>query len=214
MKLRFIFGLLMLGAIMVLSGACGKKADTENMMLYVKAHELYAAAQFSQAAGLLEGVNKFSPALILRAKAEYFSGNPDKAEKSCRRAIKYQPASFEAKLLLARVLREKGEMTNAQELAEGILADNPNDIRLLRFAATLAGERGDAAEAAVLLDRAAELSAEGAMVLLDRARLRWIAGRSTDALEDLSRAGAMIPAGTPVSRSINQLEKRITEAMQ
>ena len=194
--------------------SCKEKAGEDDIRLYVNALELYGDGHFSLAAELLAGVKKFSPSLILRAKSEYFSGNLDRAEKSCKQAVKYQPASFEAKLYLARVLRDKGESEEAKQLAENMMIDNPNDIRLLRFAATLAMERDDAVEAAMLLDRAVELSADSAMVLLDRARLRWIAGRGGEALEDLSRAGAMLPRNSPVLRSINQLEKRITEVVQ
>ena len=211
---RSFFKIILLGAIIVMFAACREKAAADDVRLYANALELFGSGQFSQAAELLEGVSKFSPAITLRAKAEYFSGNPDRAEKSCRQALKRQPSSFEAKLLLARILREKGETAKAKELAENIMADNPNDIRLLRFAATLAAERGDTGEASVLLDRAAELSSEGAMVLLDRAKLRWVAGRGSEALEDISRAGAMLSGNTPVLRSIEQLEKRITEAVR
>jgi len=208
------FYLFLLGAITVTANACKEKAGEDDVRLYVSAMELYGGGQFSQTAELLAGVKKFSPALTLRAKAEYFSGNPEQAEESCKQALKYQPSSFEAKLLLARILRDKGESENSRKLAEDMMADNPNDIRLLRFAAALAVERENGVEAAALLDRAAELSADSAMVLLDRARLRWIAGRGTEALEDLARARAMLPENTPVSRSINQLEKRILEALR
>ena len=209
-----IFGILLLGVISLSAGACNGKGSADDVKLYANALELYGDGQFSQTAELLAGVKKFPPSLTLRAKAEYFQGDIKRAEKSCRRVIKYQPSSFEAKLFLARILREKGEYEKLKQLTEDMMADNPNDIRLLRFAATLATEQGDAVQAAIFLDKAAELSAECAMVLLDRARLRWIAGRSGEALEDLSRAGAMLPRNAPVSRVINQLEKRITEAVQ
>jgi tetratricopeptide (TPR) repeat protein len=204
----------LLCAIAVSTVSCKGKSNTDDIRLYANALGLYGSGQFSQTAELLAGVQKFPPALTLRAKAEYFSGDTDRAENSFRRAIKYQPGSFEAKLYLARILREKGESGKAKQLAEKMMADNPNDVRLLRFSATLATERNDAAEAAMLLDRAAELSADSAMVLLDRARLRWIAGRGTEALEDLSRARAMLPHDAPVSRSIHQLEKNIKESIQ
>jgi tetratricopeptide (TPR) repeat protein len=204
----------LLCAIALLFGSCGSKTDMQTMRLYANAHEMFSMGKFSETAALLNNVKTFPPALILRAKAEYFSGDFDSAEKTCRQAIKNRPASFEAKLCLARVLRDKGETKKADWLAEELLADNSQDMRLLRFAATLAVERGDAAAASALLDQAAELTAEGAMVLLDRARLRWISGRGKEALEDLARAKAMLPWDTPIARSIHQLEKRITEAMQ
>ena len=100
------------------------------------------------------------------------------------------------------------------QITESLIADNPFEIRTLRFAAELAYETGKNEEAAALLDRAAELSAESAMVLLDRARLRWIAGNGADALQDLSRAKAMLPWDTPLLRSIENLEYRIMEALR
>jgi tetratricopeptide (TPR) repeat protein len=211
--------ILLLAAIVLLAGSCGgksnaKKADLETLRLYTNAHELYSGGQFPETAALLEGVKNFPPALTLRAKAQYFSGDLSLAEKSFRQTIKLRPGNFEAKLYLARILRDRGEGERSMHLVENLLADNPHDLRLLRLAAGLALEQGDAARAAVLLDHAADLTADGAMVLLDRARIRWISGKGTEALEDLSRARAMLPWETPVARSINQLEDRITEAMQ
>jgi len=162
---------------------------------------------------ILDGVKGFPPALVLRAKAEYFSGDLEKAEKSCREAIKHRPSAFEAKLYLARILHEKGDLSQAIQLAESLLADNPQDFRSLRLASELALETGKGEEAAALLDKAAELSAECALILLDRARQRWVAGKGTDALEDLGRARAMLPWDTPLVRSIEHLETRIREAL-
>ena len=192
----------------------GGKADIQTLRLYANASEMYSSGNFFETIMLLNNIKAFPPALVLRAKAEYFSGELDRAEKSCRQAIRRQPGSFEAKLFLARILREKGETEKAGQLTEKLLADNSHDIRLLRFAASLALEKGNAEGASELLNQAAELSAEGAAVLLDRARLYWVSGRGADALEDLARARAILPWDTPIARSINQLEKRITEAMQ
>ena len=209
--------LYLLTAIVVLFGSCGdgeRKADQQTLRLYANAHELYSNGRFFETAELLNSVNHFTPALTLRAKAEYFSGDINRAENSFKRAVKTRPGNFEARLYLARILRDRGEAAKAKQLVENLLADNPHDVRALRFAATLAMELGDPAGASVLLDQAAELSADGAMVLLDRARLSWIAGKGGEALEDLARARAMLPWDTPVARSIDQLENRIAEEMQ
>ena len=193
--------------------SCSVKNDIQAMKLYADACEMYSNGKFSETARMLNGV-KFPPALILRGKALYFTGELDDAEKSCRQALKHRPGAFEAQLYLARILREKGEELQAGKIIKNLMTDNPNDARLLRFAANMALERGNVAEASVFLDRAAQLSSDGAMVLLDRARLHWIAGNGEQALEDLGRAKAMLPWDTPVKTSIKSLEKRITEAMQ
>ena len=198
--------------------SCTKPPDKETVRMYVRASDAYAQGRFAEVIEILRGENNFPPALILRAKAEYFSGDLENAEKSCRRAIKLRPSLFEANLYLARTLREKGDQAGAQAVTETMLADNPQDIRALRFAAELAFEAGKSDEAVILLNRAAEFSAESAMVLLDRARVRWITGRGDEAalqaaLEDLSRARAMLPWDTPLVRSILNLEEIIRGAM-
>jgi tetratricopeptide (TPR) repeat protein len=198
----------------LVSVSCSGTADREMVRLYAHASEAYGNGQFTETRAILSDVKQFPPALMLRAKAEYFSGDLERAEKTCRLALKRRPSSFEARLYLTRILREKGDLRGAMQSAETMLADNPQDIRALRLASELAGESGREGEASILLDKAAELSAESAMVLLERARLRWVAGRGNDALEDLGRARAMLPWNTPLLRSITNLENRIKGAMQ
>jgi tetratricopeptide (TPR) repeat protein len=193
--------------------SCAKSPDTETIRIYARASEAYAQGRFTETAEILRKQNNFPPALVLRAKAEYFSDNLDKAEKSCRRALKLRPSSLEAALYLARILREKGDLKGAETVMESLLADNQQDIRALRLSAELASDARKFDEASFFLDRAAEFSAESALVLLDRARLRWIAGKSTEALEDLNRAKAMLPWDTPLLRSISNLEKTIKGVM-
>jgi len=199
--------------IIFLCTACSKSPNEDTIRLYINASDVYAQGKFFEVTEILQKQNNFVPALILRAKAEYFFGDLEKAEKSCRRAIKLRPSSLEASLYLARILREKGKHEEAQAVTHSILTDNPQDIRTLRLAAELAFDAGRLDEAAILLDRAAEFSAESAMVLLDRARLHWIIGRNNEALEDLSRAKAMLPWDTPLLRSISNLEMTIKEVM-
>ena len=193
--------------------SCSKTPDQKTILLYVRASEMYAQGKFTEAIENLDKEKKFPPSLLLRAKAEFFSGDLEKAEKTCRRLLKIQPSFYEGKLYLAKILREKGDSVMAIQVTESLLADYPQDIRALRFAAELAGETKKYDEAAIFLDKAVELSAESALVLLDRARLRWVAGKGQEALEDLSRAKAMLPWDTPLLRSINNLERTIKEVM-
>ena len=209
----FIIAGCIIGAIIAFMLSCSHGVDKETIRLYSHACEAYSHGRFLETVEILHGVKKFPPGLALRGKAEYFSGDFENAEKSFRRTLKFLPSSAEAKLYLAKILRERGDFNGAMKFAELLLADNPQDIRALRFTAEVASESGKNDEAAVFLDKAAELSAESALVLLDRARLRWAAGRGQDALEDLSRARAMLPWDTPLVRSILNLEKIIKETM-
>jgi hypothetical protein len=67
----------------------------------------------------------------------------------------------------------------------------------------------DKADAADFLDRAVEASSETALVFLERARLRWIAGNGKSALEDLRRARVLVHDDSPLLRSIKNLETAI-----
>jgi tetratricopeptide (TPR) repeat protein len=213
---KLVLRTVVLCAITLLCVSCNKTPNKEAVHLYVLASQAYAQGKFSETSELLwqRRMNKkFPPALLLRAKAEYFSGDLENAEKSCRKLLKIRPSAHEGKLYLARILREKGDTGGALKLTESLLADNPQDIRALRLAAEISSESGKFDDTAAFLDRAAELSAESAMVLLDRARLRWVAGRKSEALEDLSRAKAMLPWDTPLLRSIINLENTIKESL-
>ena len=212
-KSIFCKTILILFFICVFCISCDKSPNENTIRLYVRAGDAYAQGRFLEVIEILNGQENFPPALILRVKAEYFFGDLENAEKSCRRVIKLRPSSFEAGLYLARILREKGDLAGAEITVNELLADNPQDIRALRLVAELACDAGKFDEAAIFLDRAAEFSAESAMVLLDRARLYWIAGKGEQALEDLSRAKAMLPWDTPLLRSISNLEKTIKEVM-
>ena len=210
--MKFIYSLLSIFVFLFVS--CADKTNAESINLYIKANDLYSSGKFNETVALLNNEANFPPSLTLRAKAEYFLNDLDKAEKSCRQAIKARPTAFEAKLFLARVLREKGETEKVKQLIDNMMSDNPKDINLLRLAASNALDKGDLAGAFAFLDSAVDYSSESALVLIDRARLHWIAGNAENALEDLSRARAMLPWNTYIVKAINQLEKRILEEKQ
>ncbi|MDR2730755.1 MAG: tetratricopeptide repeat protein [Treponema sp.] len=206
--------LFVLSGISVIIIVISKKPEKNKIVrLYTRASEAYTQGQFNETIEILRPLRKFPPALILIAKAFYFSDNPEKAEKAFKLALKYRPASFEAKLFLARIYYEKDLFEKAAQLAESLLADNPNDIQTLHLASKFAAGEGKDDEALIFLNRAAELSVSSAFVLLDRARMNWVSGRINEALEDLSRAKAMLPWDTPIIKSIQNLEKTIKEVM-
>jgi tetratricopeptide (TPR) repeat protein len=205
---------LLIIPLLLLAPACSPRVDDETLLAYAKAQSLYAEGRLEETLAGLEKTDEFIPALVLRGKAEYFSGDLEKAEKTFRRAVKLRPAAAEAGLYLARVLREENRIAEARAAAEALIADDPLDIRALRLAAALESDRGPAGQAAALafLDRAAEASSECALVFVDRARARWIAGKGGEALEDLNRARTLLPRDTPMFRVVEKLESAVREA--
>ena len=199
----------------VWAGACASPGD-EAILLYARTQAVYRDGRFAEAAKMLASENDFIPALVLRGKAEYLSGDLAAAEKSLKRVLALKPENTEASLFLARLFRETGHKKDAQKLTDKILGDHPADIRTLRFAAELARERGVSGEAAsaALLDRAVEASAESALVFLDRARQRWIRGNASGALDDLSRARALLSGESPVYSAVEKFESVIREVSQ
>jgi predicted Zn-dependent protease len=213
MKARFFLLLSAAFPVFFVLSCAGKEAGEETLLLYARAAGLYQEGRFSETSALLSDTHQFFPALLLRGKAEYLSGNDEAAEKSLRRALALKPGSADAALSLARLLREQGRAAEAGILVEGVLGEDPLNIRALRLGADLAREKGPAgeADAAAFLNRAAEASFEAALVFLDRARFRWEAGKGEGALEDLQRARALLPGDIPLVRSIEKLETIILE---
>jgi tetratricopeptide (TPR) repeat protein len=213
-----------IASVFILSGlsSCSIiKFDDKTFLIYARAKELYANGRFPETIAALSRKNIgikaefFVPVLILRGKAEYFSGRFGNAEKTFRRALLLHPSQIEASLYLANILRETGNDDAAKKITEALLADDPSNIRALRLAAGLnsgdqnAGSAGGNS-AMIFLDRAAAVSEETAMVFLDRARLLWINGEYTAALSDLRRAKALIPSGGGLLKAVENLENIIT----
>jgi tetratricopeptide (TPR) repeat protein len=207
-------GIPFLSALILLLSCAPAPITEDTLLRYTRASAAYSRGHFTEAAGILSGLGTFPPALVLRGKAEYFSGDSAAAERSLRRALALRPAGTEASLYLSRVLRERGEFQEAAALLETVLGDDPQDIRALRLAAELSRERGASEAAAAFLDRAADASSEAALVFLDRARIRWISGNGTGALEDLRNARTLLAEDTPLFKSIGTLESVIMEVIQ
>jgi tetratricopeptide (TPR) repeat protein len=208
--------ILVILSVFMLNSCNSPKVDDDTLLLYVRSEAAYGEGRFKELISLLSGIRSFPPALVLRGKAEYFSGDLKAAEGSFRRALSLRPSSAEASLYLARLLRETGKPEDAEGIVNALLEDDPANIRALRLGAELHREKGPAGEgaAAAFLDRAVEASAETALVFVDRARLRWIGGNGEGALLDLRSAKSLLPWDTPLFRSIENLESAIREAQQ
>jgi len=216
--LKLLLAALVLAGVMGLTlASCGvQKPGEETLRAYGGAVKAYLEARYEDAIDLLAGVKKFPPGLILKGKAEYFAGRIQEAEKTFRRACTLSPGGAEAQLYLARTLRDQGKIEEAGKVVEKILAGNPLNIQALRLAAGLAKERGPGGEAeeTAFLDRAADACAEGALVFLDRARLRWKEGRGKEALDDLKKARYLLVEGSPLAASVENLERVIRRSLK
>ncbi|MDR0388711.1 MAG: tetratricopeptide repeat protein [Spirochaetaceae bacterium] len=207
-------GLVFLAA-QVLCVSCGASLPSHGeLSRYAKARSVYAEGRFSEAAGLLLPLKSLPQALTLRGKALYFQGRLEEAEKALARARKIRPSSFEAGLYLARIRSEQGDHEAAGELVEGLLADDSENIRALRYASELAFLRDRPEDGFAFLERAAGAGEELSLVFLDRARFRWIRGDGEGALDDLEKASLLAGENSLLGRTIAGLQKTIKEKKQ
>jgi tetratricopeptide (TPR) repeat protein len=220
MKYKSIFCVFAFASITSGLSSCAlKTVDDKTLLLYARARNLYEDGRFAETIAALSRENAgtkidfFVPALVLRGKAEFFSGNVAGAEKTFRRVLYLRPAQIESSLYLAVVLRETGRDSAAKKIIEGLLADDSANIRALRLAAGLnaTGGGGEIGTSIAFLDRAVAVCEEVALVFLDRARLLWIDGNRAEALSDLSRAKALAQDSGELLRVINSLENTIVE---
>ena len=188
-------------------------SNEEAALLYIRSLDLYRTGRFQETISMLSLEKSFVPSLILRGKAQYILGDLPAAERSLKEALDLKPNDFEAMLFMARVYRGMGNIDEAEKFIDKLLGENSMDIRALRLASELSFDRGVSGEAAAIafLDRAVEASMESALVFLDRARLRWIGGNPSAALDDLARARVLLPFDSPVNRAVENLESIIRE---
>jgi tetratricopeptide (TPR) repeat protein len=192
--------------------------DDKTLLLYARAKNLYVEGRFQETAAALSQKNtglraqRFVPLQVLRGKALYFSGDRENAKKAFKQALKLRPAQVEASLYMANILQDEDNIQEVEKIFETLLADDPSNIRVLRFAAEFQADINNENSAMAFLNRAVAVSEELSFVFLERARLLWIEGNGIEALSDLNKAKTLsVNAG--LFHSIENLEKTILRNM-
>lgn len=170
----------------------------------------YSAGRFEAVVQESQGMGTFFPALVLRGKALFFLGKVDEAEGIFTEVLRRRPHNVEGTLFMARIWGDRGQREKARGLLERLLVEDPDNVRALLMAATLEGPDGEAQGS--LLDRAVAALSEGALVFIDRGRLRWRRGDGSGALADLRTAKALLPPQSALQKSIGTLESLIQGA--
>jgi len=193
-------------------------ADDKTLLLYARAKNIYLEGHFEETAAALSRKNtgfraqRFVPLLVLRGKALYFSDDRENAKKTFNRVLSLRPSQVEASLYLATILKGEGKIKETEKIYESLLADDPSNMRVLRFAAGFSADADNQDTAMAFLNRAVAASEELSFIFLERARLLWIDGNGLAALSDLNKA-KMLSADSGLSQSIENLEKTILRSM-
>ncbi|GMO48514.1 MAG: hypothetical protein Ta2G_04300 [Termitinemataceae bacterium] len=208
----------LLAACTVLAACTAQAADEQTLQTFSRAHETYSQGMLQETVELLKAKNtnaatqRFIPSLILRGKAEYFSGNIQSAEKTFRKVLKLNSAQSEAQIYLSRILIENYKDDEAKKILQTMLANDPNNISALRLSAELAkdGTAKGNVEAAAFLDRAVAITKENAFLFLDRAQDYWIMGKNDEALANIEIAKSLTPLNGSLYKTLSDLENTIS----
>ncbi|AEJ19207.1 tetratricopeptide repeat protein [Gracilinema caldarium] len=188
-----------------------KKLSGHTLEQYQQALELYNQGRFQDVVQITAASKPSYPTVMLQGKALFFTGNYKEAERALTKALELRPASVEARLYLAYVERSFGNDEKARTIAEDILTDDPDNYKAYRVLAELS-EHGAIKQR--YLNQALAAMGEGALLFVERARIRWIAGDGSRALEDLVAALTLIPEDSTLRSPVLALQKTITSQVQ
>ena len=119
---------------------------------------------------------------------------PDRARQCFREALHRQPLLLQARLALARLLHDAGQLGEAREEVGRIIATNAAYVPARRELAALSLDLGDAIAARDEFDALAERDAD-LDTLLGGARARLLLGDARGAEERIERAVKLRPSG-------------------
>ena len=129
-------------------------------------------------------------AVVLSRLGQFYEkeGNRDKALAAYESALKASLAHAGATLGAIRVLRAKGEMAKALDLAKSARKSAPSDPRIAQVLGRLTFDAGDFSAATTLLQDAARQLPNDPVVLVDLAEASYSMGRVADAQTAMSDA--------------------------
>lgn len=211
MTIRQILLTIIMIALFVLFQGCGHgesggQLSGEELDRYNRALGLYSEGRYEEAAGLISSLGGAYAAQVLRGKALFFSETYAEAEKTFRKALDLRPSSVEARLYLAFIQRASGSETEARRLAEDILVDDPGNLRAYRLLVDLTEDQQNKG---ALLNQALDSAGDVALLFVERARSRWIAGDGSGALQDLAAALALLPSDSIMRPPVESLRATI-----
>ena len=126
-------------------------------------------------------------AYIELSKAFMASEDLNQAMLFARQALKINPKSSEARLLLVRMLTEKSLLLEAEQELQRLLRGEPNDAQVHFMAANIYRERGEGALALGHIEKAIQLSPEKHDWLLEKSDICTLLNRHDEAKASLEK---------------------------
>ncbi len=183
--------------------------DRTEIDLYLRAVNAYHNADFelclSISSALIEGNSSFHQAGLLKAKAEYFSGNYAAAAQTLEEVQKKKENYYEAELWLIRSLIQIDELDKAVALGEDLLSRAPEDPRILGALASAALILNDFRAAIEYRKRASLFEEELALNRIELAKIYSGILNPETALQQLKRALELLSPHSPLRRAVTEL---------
>ncbi len=182
------------------------------LKVYAEAKTTYAQGKLSEAERALAPLARSTSlpqARFLLGKTRFFLGEYDEAALDFEGLAASFPRYHEADLWLARAYLQKGDVDEADRLAEALLANDSSDPRLYYLEAMIRVSRGDAKDALGFLELSCESGEELAKSYLESARLYYRFGQDDKALERLRRARAVLSPESPMRDAVAELIDRV-----
>ncbi len=138
-------------------------------------------------------------------------GKWDKAGAAYEKALRYDSQLVAASYNLARALIETGSYARARDVLEGLLEEDPDNVRLISLKAYSFHLSGDDESALEVYERAAELNPHDAATLKNVSLLQERIGRDLQAVAILRELYTVDPSDDAVLRRLALLEARSGE---
>jgi tetratricopeptide (TPR) repeat protein len=192
----------------------GKPSKAE-LDAYMRARDLYLRGAVQQAAVVVSGIDsrtrEFHQARLLEGKILFFEGKTQEAEHLFEELANRRPGYTEAQIWLLRALQGQGKTAQAEKLLDSVLEVNPGDPRFLHQAGLISLERNDIANALEFFRRSEDSAVDLAQSYIESARIHYRFGLLAPALQDLTRALAILPPESGMRKPVEELQRRIRE---
>ena len=175
--------------------AARKIAPSALPVLYADAVLQFAQANYPAAKELNQKLLKVAPehlpSVLMAGSIELATGSPQLAEQHLRKYLAAIPDNAHARKLLATVLIQQGQISEASAIIDPMLAENKDDVQLLAIAGEAAMQTRDFDKAEAYFEQASKLQPKTAALRTSLAMSKLAQGDSARAISELEMSTAL-----------------------
>lgn len=169
--------------------AARKLAPNALPVTYAEALLQFHQAKYPAAKELIQKILKVAPehmpTVLMAGSTELALGSPQLAEQHLRKYLETNPDNPHARKLLATVLIQQGQISEASAILDPMLATTKDDVQLLAIAGEAAMQVRDFDKAAGYFEQASKLQPKAAALRTSLAMSKLAQGDSARAISEL-----------------------------